>query len=71
MRTYGVTCDWKKCPAMVRIDESKRAGWVTVGGGVRGRPRVDLCPKHAKAVDRMLAKHGRRLPRDKRYGSRT
>ena len=35
---------------MVRVDASKREGWVTVGGGVRGRARVDLCPKHAKAI---------------------
>lgn len=63
MRTYGVTCDWKRCLEMVRVDVSKRAGWVTIGGGVRGRARVDLCPKHAKAVDRLISKHGYKLPR--------
>lgn len=66
MRTYGVTCDWKGCVAMVRVEESKRAGWVTIGGGKRGKARVDLCPKHAKAVDRLLAKRGYRLPRSRR-----
>lgn len=59
MRKAAILCDNPPCKALEREELAKEQGWLTIGGGRRGRYRLDLCPVCARIALKSVAEaHG-------------